>query len=267
MTDIRAILLTQVLTVVLAPISVGLTVYLLEHSRAAQPDVQYVSATPDYIVIEPSASFVSKINNDPGLASEFRNELRQIAPVNGAQGACAAWLDGDGWDFNCSQVYRSVCNQVRGMLLEAMAPGHESIQESAARQSLKVLEEFRTELAKVATANQPRAGSVALTVGVLNTGDSNGIVFSAALLRFNNRVMQVSADQYTSISAHGFSEVVFTTAREDSGTFVGTFKEGEEATVKSWSDLVKKGNEIGFELTVNLSGKTGVIKGTVPKEN
>ena len=107
---------------------------------------------------------------------------------------------------------------------------------------------------------------VTLTVGVLNTGDLGGTVFADALLKFDNRAMHVSADQYKEVTGHSFSEVLFNTAREDNGKYWGTFTVGEEPIIKAWSDLVKGGKEIPFELTITLNGRTDTIKGTVSRE-
>jgi hypothetical protein len=152
------------------------------------------------------------------------------------------------------------------MLQGVIAQGHGSAQESRARNSLRTIEELKKELTKVENTAQPRAGGVAISVGVLNVGNADGTVFDEALIKFGDKVMHVDADRYTPVTAHGFTEVVFTTAREDSGQVVGTFTQGEESTIKAWSDLVKKGNEFPFEIIVTLSDKSGTIKGTVPKE-
>ena len=264
-TNIRTVLLTQALTVILTPACIAVTLYLIDSGKAPKPDIRYVNAYPQYIQSEPSFSLVAKINDNPGLASDFRSIVRQASISKDDGETCAAWLDGGSWDSDCLAVYESVTNQMRGVLREAMAQGHGSIQESRARDSLKILEELKKELTSVEATKQPRAGNVALTVGVLNTGGSDGTVFADALLKFNNKLMHVSAGGYTAVGAHGFSEIVFATAREDGGKFLGSFTEGEEPAIKAWSDLVKGGHEIPFELTITLSGKSDVIKGTVPK--
>ena len=265
-TDVRKIFLTQALTVILTPTCVALTLYMIERSKAPKPDLQYVSATPEYFVIEPSASLVASINNDPGLSSELRSELLQANPTKDSSSSCSSWLDGGSWDANCLGVYKSVSNQIRGNLLGIVSQGHGSIQEARAKSSLVIIEGLRKELTRVENANQPRAGNVSMTVGVLNVGDADGTIFSTASLTFNGKTMDVSAERYTPISAHGFSEIEFTTPREDAGTFFGTFTDGQQPVIKAWSDLVKSGAEIPFQLTLTLSEKKAEIKGTVPKQ-
>jgi len=265
-TDSRNILLTQVLTVILTPACVALTFFLIERSKAPKPDIRYVASSPEYLVAAPSVNFVSKINDNPALAAEFRDALRQATSGTDNAGLCTAWLDGGDWDSSCLPLYKGVIFQVRGMLQGLISQGHGSTQESMAKSSVRILEDFRKELAEVESADQPRSGSVRFTVGVLNTGDSNGTVYSEAVLVFNNKVLHVNADSYTSVNAHGFSEISFRTAGEDAGKYLGTVTSGEEQVVKASSDLVKKGIEIPFELTITMNDKTDSIKGTVPKE-
>lgn len=266
MTDTGKFLVIQVLAVLLTPASIALTLFLIERDKAPRPDIQYVSALPLYTVIEPSSGFVTKINDDPGLSSDFRNEIRQASLSKDNPEMCTSWLDGGSWDNDCLAIYKSVINQMDGMLKGIVVQGHGSVQEARARNSVRNLQEFKRELTKVENTALPRAGGVTLNVGVLNAGDSAGTIFAEGLLKFNNQVMHVSTENYTAIGAHGFSEVPFTTAREDGGKLLGTYKNGEEPIVKAWSDLVKSGNEIPFELTITLSGKKEAIKGSVPKE-
>lgn len=267
MTDATKILWTQILAVILTPVSVALTLYLVQRSRAPRPDIQYVKALPGYIVIEPLSSFATQIDDDPGLYSAFTNQIGQYRASNDNSPTCIGWLNGDTWDNDCMAVYKGVVNLVTGDVKGVAEQGLGTIQEARAKNSLKILDAFRKELARAANAKQPRAGSVTLNVGVLNAGDSDGTIFQDGLLKFKNLVLHVSADHYTPIGPLGFSEVSFTTAREDSGQFYGDYKKGEESTIKVWSDLVKTGNEIPFELTITLSGKKEAIKSTVPKED
>jgi hypothetical protein len=266
LTDTRKILLIQLLTVVLTPISVALTFYLVQHSKAPKPKIQYVTASPGYFVAEPSSSLLNRINDEPGLASDFRKDVREASSTADNSQSCTAWLDGGPWDSDCLAAYKSASNGMRGLLRAVIAEGHGSVQESRAKSGLRIVEDLRKELIAVENAKQSRAGNVTLTVGVLNTGDLNGTIFSDSLLKFDNKTMHVSADRYTEVDGHGFSEVVFTTAREEDGKFWGSFRTGEEPTIKTWSDLVKTGKEISFELTIILNDKRDLIKGTVVKE-
>jgi len=266
LTDTRKILLTQLLTVILTPTCVALTFFLLEHSKAPKPDIQYVRASPRYFATEPVSSLVTRINNDPGLASDFRKDIRDAGSSADNTATCTNWLDEGSWDSDCLAVYKSAAGEMRGMLLAVAAQGNGSIQETRAKSSLKIIEDLRKELIAVENAKELRAGNVTLTVGVLNTGDLGGTVFADALLKFDNRAMHVSADQYKEVTGHSFSEVLFNTAREDNGKYWGTFTVGEEPIIKAWSDLVKGGKEIPFELTITLNGRTDTIKGTVSRE-
>ena len=157
MTDAGKVLLAQVLAVILTPLSIGVTLVMIEHSKAPKPDIQYVSALPLYDVIEPSAGFVARINDDPGLSTDFRNLIRDASLSKDNSETCTTWLDGGSWDYNCSAVYLSAINQVSEMLRGIVAQGHGSVQETRARQSLKTLQEFKKELTKVENTKIGRA--------------------------------------------------------------------------------------------------------------
>ncbi len=101
----------------------------------------------------------------------------------------------------------------------------------------------------------------------MNRGASDGLVFERATVRFNGGEFHAYTEKYVPIGAHSFAEVSFTTAREENGQFYGTVDNGEEPVIKKWSDLIKQGKEVPFELVVTVSDKTVSIKtGAVPEE-
>jgi hypothetical protein len=55
-----------------------------------------------------------------------------------------------------------------------------------------------------------RTGSIEIKVGVLNTGDSDGVISRAGALRFGDSEVFMSAGQYTVVKAHSFAEIVYT---------------------------------------------------------
>jgi len=278
-TDARKVLVTQILTLLLTPASVAVTYYLTEAYKAPRPNIEYVSASPLYFAAIPSRALADRINSEARLAWGFREELRRISALQEGPKGCVAWLDGEDWDSDCANVYKGLLNQMKGMLQTAIdqlkrgQPANLSLplfsetnQLADAERALTIVEDFSKELAELQSKSQSRSGDVKITVGILNRGASDGTILRGASLRFAGQQIKISASDYTAIKAHSFAEVSFTTPREDAGKIYGTWTVGEEAAVKKWSDMVKKGDEVQFELLVSVSDKKASIAGSVPKE-
>lgn len=274
-TDARKTLLTQVLTLLLTPASVAVTLYLTEAYKAPQPHTEYVSATPSYFVAVPSDAVRDQINSEPPLATRLRQEVAQRSPSRN----CAAWLDGDSWESDCQIIYKAVASEAERELLRmiqklkggaAAAPYSPQAliipDITEAQRALKAAVDLRQDLVRVAATPQTRAGDAVITVGIMNRGASDGTVFKTARLKFQHGDFDVYADSYTAVKAHAFVEVKFTTPYEKEGQFYGTRTDGQEAVVKAWSDLVRGGREIPFTVIVILSDKKASIRGALPKE-
>jgi len=279
-TDARKILAGQALTLLLTPASVAVTYYLTERYKAPRPDLQYVSADALKVVTEPSPTFRNRINSESHLAWGFRDEVRKASLALQDPQVCVSWLDGGAWDSDCIRLYRSVTNQMIGMVrvtIDQLRRGGStqgsisdplgSRQLGEAERGLRIAEDFARELTRLDSTESSRSGDVRFAVGVLNRGASDGTVFSEASLTFGHETFHVYAQDYVTIQAHSFKEVTFESARADDGHVSGTWARGEEDVITSWSKTVKKGQEIPFTLTITLSNKTASIDGTVAKED
>jgi hypothetical protein len=279
-TDATKILTTQFLALILTPASVAITLYLTEHYKAPQPDLQYVGAQPGRLEIEPTAAFVTRINADSHLAWAYREEIRKASLTLQDPQACVAWLDGNSWDSTCVSVYKSVTNEVRGQIQTVVGQAKHGEQSDArianfflanqipdAVRSLKVIDDFANELRLMESKERERSGGVQISVGILNRGASDGTVFRDAILKFQDRSFHVSTEKFVPVSAHSFAEVSFETPDLNAeGALQGTWRVGEEEVIKTWAELVRKGDELPFEITVYMSGTHDSIKGTVDKE-
>src|SRR5712692_1830897 len=106
-TDARKTLLTQVLTLLLTPASVAVTVYLTEVYKAPTPYTEYIDAYPRFPVAAPSDSIRDEINSDPLLATRLRQDLARRSPNKN----CGGWLDGDAWESSCEITYKAVASE------------------------------------------------------------------------------------------------------------------------------------------------------------
>jgi hypothetical protein len=87
----------------------------------------------------------------------------------------------------------------------------------------------------------PLTGVVTFTVGVLNSGDRDGVVSDLANLTFEQGAVTLAADKYTAIKAHSLEEIVFSVS--------GDSDQGKsQAALKA---LVVSGQEVAFEIELD----------------
>ena len=84
---------------------------------------------------------------------------------------------------------------------------------------LKVAEaklvKFSATLDDLKTQDAPLTGKVDFHVGVLNNGDSDGVVFNTGKLRFAIGDLWIYADTYTVVKAHSFEKITFHIGKEE----------------------------------------------------
>lgn len=283
-TDARKVLVGQILTILLTPASVAATYYLTELYKAPKARLEYVTASPYYLVEAPPPELAKRLSKAWMLATAFRDEFEHGPNPKGR--VCAAWMDGGEWDAECPSLYLSSAQRLQRSLeylvrvvkpgspspkqavstaadrfLESMIPDH-----TLATANLQVLQDVITAVDDLSRKKQARSGGVIITVGVLNRGDSDGTVFQNATVHFLNKTLTVSSEDYVSVKAHSFAKVTFEAPSENDGQYFGAWAAGQEPAVKQWSDLAKAGVDVPFELTVSLSDKPASIHGLLPKE-
>jgi hypothetical protein len=106
------------------------------------------------------------------------------------------------------------------------------------------LRQLATELTAMQTNTANRSGYLDLEVGVLNTGDFDGVVSKHATLSFSGGSFTINADKFTVVKAHGFDTIKF-----DADNPTDT----EQRTYDAWRELVRNHSETPFEITL-LSG-------------
>ena len=275
-TDARKVLVTQFVVLILTPVSVAVTVYVTEASKAPKPRIEYVTSSPLYPVVEPDRSFAERINGNPDLSWRFRQELGNATLGTPNPIAAASWLDGRAWDADYADTYRHVTNQIIGTIKLAIKhPASEQLAKLLPQPDptefpamLAIVEAFAKELADLdlKSKNATRSGSVRIGVGILNAGASDGTVFDEAVLTFRGQKIHVHMPKYVPVKSHGFEEVVFESPSIEGGELTGQWTVGEEEAVKNFITLITQGEELPFEITITLSDKTASFKTTVSKE-
>lgn len=129
---------------------------------------------------------------------------------------------------------------------------------------LGILGNFTAEIERVKKAPTIRTGKVDFRVGVLNKGGSDGVIYRDAVLKFEKGEVYVTAQTYTGIGAHSFTEVLFSSGVSFSGGSEATQLVGETAVKASFAKLVQENKPIPFELTLTLCDKKSTVSGVIP---
>jgi hypothetical protein len=282
--DARKALISQVLSILVIPVTVAATLYMTDFVKKPKPHMEYFAPHFQVEVQNPPSTVATKIANSPRLTLMYRDELGRMTSGQGAPLLhCAFWIDGGDWDSDCLEPFvfatRSIQRQLQVMVDEAARHQSEvSISPvlaamtpnlAEARTQLANMDAIRTALEELSRADTPRAGSVALAVGVLNSGDADGVLESSALLTlpWGTAHAFTSGSRYTVVKAHGFEEVTFTTASYHGDTPEGTIQIGEEKMAKKLSDEIRAGKKIPFTIEVVLSNQHARISGTLEPED
>jgi len=185
-------------------------------------------------------------------------------------------LDGGDWDSNCGTIYKSAAIETKGMMKSMLdqikGRSSRNILPAPAKPEqlsslIRAMDQLLKELAELDSKPRSRSGEVEITVGVMNVGGSDGLIFDRATVRFDGGEFNTYTEKYTPVGAHSFAPVAFTTAYEKDGSIQGSWDTDQKPAIKKWSDLVKTGKEVPFELVVTMSDKTVSIKSSVPQEN
>jgi hypothetical protein len=96
---------------------------------------------------------------------------------------------------------------------------------------LAQLEDLVSQLGPLVTAlenadtSSERTGYVEFKVGVLNTGDSDGVIYRDAKVVWGSRSLPVSADTYTVVKAHSFNEITFGLGSDENSEDLRAFRQ------------------------------------------
>lgn len=111
---------------------------------------------------------------------------------------------------------------------------------------INICETFRKELMEILNSPRlPRTGGVTFNVGVLNYGDSDGVVFPNGKLYFSDsslvlRKVAMDEERYDVIKAHSFKNISFT---------IDLDKSTKEA-VKVWNSLATNYSQEKYEIVI-----------------
>jgi hypothetical protein len=200
-------------------------------------------------------SLLQEITSQPLLVAIVRETLMRA--VNQGEDPCTAWLDREPWKDQCIE---SVLAAARGLstsllaqsvmplpkLLESMrySPEETKALGTSLARLIDQLENFRTDESKQLT------GEVVFEVGILNTGDFDGVISKDGKLVSKDGEFLISADEYTVVKAHGFQTVKFSES--------GWTTEPERKAWEAWRKHVKASQNVRFHIVLKSGAKKNI---------
>ncbi|HZF10970.1 MAG TPA: hypothetical protein VFE33_19445 [Thermoanaerobaculia bacterium] len=103
-------------------------------------------------------------------------------------------------------------------------------------------------------ANTPRTGEVIFRIGLLNSGDSDGVVFDKASLRFGASTVALIADTYTVVKSHSFEEISFSVDGNNNNA----------SSLKSLATIIKSKSSASLKILLDTGTKTVPAGGNFP---
>ncbi len=234
-----------VVSLVLSPLFVLLG-YWLNHTLAA-PKLRVEYARPVVIVNNAQLDWgaVAELRKNTILAANIRDVLLRIGVSRNHQ-PCIDWLEHDTWSNDCAEdaklalQYYSSMQSAKVDELErwvataragkspqpvafaaldpyfvrlgndktAVQSGMTAYLESS-RQDRKALAAFVQRFNATVDSEGSRTGNIEVRVGVLNTGDSDGVITRGAVLRFGDSEVLMRAPRYTVVKAHSIEDITY----------------------------------------------------------
>jgi hypothetical protein len=280
-------MVTALVAIIMNPVSL-VTGYLLNHAlQNPRFNIEYVSETFFAESGQLQPEVVANVVSNKVINPLLRDHLMRLTAeqADDAKKRCTDWLSGGALESECyGQVQTtatgllSVAETERSALKENLrridaksieTEGIEPMQmvrpeilalgadrmAPALRGQLSqfeaVLPKLRAFVAALTEAQQQsnRTGEMTLTVGVLNSGDSDGVIKSRADLNFGpskSLWLYTDPNGYVVIKAHSFQEITFRIGGSNNG----------DAVLTEWKDAVRKGNQLSYEIALKSGSKS-----------
>lgn len=225
-----------VISLLLSPAYVLLGYWLNHYLAAPRLELQY--ATPVVIIENAKLDWdaVAALRSNSVLAANLRMNLVNIGLYRNRP-TCAEWLDANQWNDDCRDDVRTalrlgsasieakiteldrwlVANKAGrptppvtwSSLEKGATPGSVAVYLEAARADKKAIDAFVKSFEGTADREGPRTGDVIIRVGVLNSGDRDGVLTRGGELLFGDSEVYMRALNYTVVKAHSFETVEY----------------------------------------------------------
>jgi hypothetical protein len=286
----RKAFITTVIALVISPLSLLLG-YWLNH--ALQQPRWRLEYSDNVIYTEsgsPDPEVLKKAMANSLLRMWLRQEVERIAAMQRSE-PCTDWIDGKPLTPRCIGDLRRAADsvlrtaeserdaarenlkrirdktwkdkgivQMMSVRAELLAIDPEKLAALLTGQ-LAQLEDLESQLGPLVRALQNadalsnRTGYVEFKVGVLNTGDSDGVIYRRAEVVWGSKSLPVSADTYTVVKAHSFAEITF-----------GLISDENNEDLRDFRQAVVADQEISYYVVLH-SGKSSLTseEGIIPR--
>ena len=243
----RNALITTIVAIIMNPVSVGLGYYLNQELRKPRITIEYISDHYYGIQQTLDAKVSAAVVAEQDLIVNLRDTLTRRANERGAE-TCVDWLaNASLWEDRCIPIVKEVSTGI-AVILTAQSKKAPSVSAVAGvpssyyRRQVLALQALVTEMKKM-EAETNDAGHVKFKLGILNTGDADGIISNRATLKFDDKELWLATDVYVVAKSLSFQEVTFTIPDNDQN----------EAALAQWKNIVRDHVKSPFDFVL----KTG----------
>jgi hypothetical protein len=254
----KAIVTTLITTLLSGTVSLLLGFYL--GHALQQPRLKIVDLEQSYYHASHNMpeSVTKELASQPLVVNALREALMRAAEP-GSKEPCTGWLDGEPWKDKCltavSQAARGLAGSLRA---ETDMPSPEFLKsmrlsEAQRELSAKSLQHLIEQLDNFTADNtMPYTGEADFDIGVLNTGDLDGVVGKTGKITLQQSSFSIHSDHYTVVKAHGFETIQFSTL---------TSKESEQKALETWRTTLDARRDVEFQLSIQ-SGENKTLTAT-----
>jgi hypothetical protein len=234
---------TTLVAIALNPVSAAVGYYMNYWLQKAQFQIANVNFSYDMANREFPERAWQALRGNPDLYGRFKETLTRL-PADPGKGPCVAWLDQRSeWIDSCGSLVHSVIasfvsmdNRELTALREDKAKHSE--REAALERNLRELKNIEEVVLTLnnAPAAASRTGDVTFEVGVMNTGDKDGVIANRAKLKTRDGEIWLAANNFTTVKAHSVAYIEFTIGGAADARVLGNFRDvirnGERAPIE-----------------------------------
>jgi hypothetical protein len=240
---------TTLVAIALNPVSAAVGYYMNYWLQKAQFEIANVNFSYDMAHREFPERAWQALRGNPDLHGRFKETLTRL-PAEPGKGPCVAWLDQRAeWIDGCASLVHSVIASFvsldnRELTALREEKGKHSAREAALERNLRELKNIEEVVLTLNAAPSvaTRTGDVTFEVGVINTGDKDGVIANRARLKTPDGEIWLAADSFTTVKAHSVAYIEFAIGGAADARVLGNLRNlirnGETAPIEIALDSV-----------------------------
>ena len=279
--EIKKVFYGQILSIVLTPLTVFVTLYATEKSKVADAKIDDHSFLTNYQNNSPAHSFYDSLKNDAVLFDLFQRRLDQLNP---SPQSAKHWLTNEsGWDDDCQEIFKGIClstiaeittEEKRSKLINLNNDVNSRREMEVSKLICNKFIQIIDKLNQTDSDSQTPTGQLVFELYILNKSSYDGLIYKNAKLEFNDNELTIESDTgYVQLKPHSLQKISFPTFYDrnkpnklsqdkDIGnsttvTTTTTFPQNDKEYLayKNLALLVKERKKVSFKLTVTVDGK------------